>query len=289
VVGPIAKTVLDAALVLDAIAGYTPDDPKTALSIGRVPARGYTSQLRRTALRGKRIGLYGAGWRSADLSPETQALYNRAVAELTAQGAIVVADPFAGSGFAELALPDEPYDFRGTESAAFDLTQYLQRMGVASLDALRQLIGVSPFDEDQPLRWYVEVLPALAASLQDPSVEPDLSEFAALRDAYLAIFDEVMAAYGLDALVFPQTTEAIPELFSDDFISETTVSAINIAGLPAVTVPGGQYANKAPFSLLFVGQLWSEAELLGLAYAYEQATQYRIVPELVTDPAATSR
>jgi amidase len=289
VIGPIAKTVLDAALVLDAIAGYSPDDPKTAMSIGNIPARGYTAQLRRTALRGKRIGLYGAGWRSADLSPETQALYDRAVAELVAQGAVVVADPFAGSGFAELALPDEPYDFRGTESAAFDLTQYLQRMGVASLDALRQLIGVSPFDEDQPLRWYVEVLPALAASLQDPSVEPDLSEFAALRDAYLAIFDEVMAAYGLDALVFPQTTEAIPELFSDDFISETTVSAINIAGLPAVTVPGGQYANKAPFSLLFVGQLWSEAELLGLAYAYEQATQYRIVPELVTDPAATSR
>jgi amidase len=292
VVGPIAKTVLDAALVLDAIAGYSPDDPKTARSIGRVPARGYgyTSQLRRTALRGKRIGLYGAGWRSADLSPETQALYERAVAELAAQGAIVVADPFAGSGFAGLALPDEPYDFRGTESAAYDLTQYLQRLGVPSLDALRQLIGASPFDEDQPLRWYVEVLPALAASLQDPSAEPDLGEFVALRDAYLAIFNQVMAAHNLDALVFPQTTEAIPELFSDDSISETTVSAINIAGLPAVTVPGGQYANGAPFSLIFVGAPWSEAELLGLAYAYEQATQYRIVPELVTaDPAARGR
>jgi amidase len=289
VIGPIAKTVLDAALVLDAIAGYSPDDPKTALSVGRLPARGYTSQLRRTALRGKRIGLYGAGWRSADLSSETQALYDRAVAELVAQGAVVVADPFAGSGFAGLALPDEPYDFRGTESAAFDLTQYLQRLGVPSIEALRQLIGVSPFDEDQPLRWYVDVLPALAASLQNPSAEPDLSEFVALRDAYLTIFDQVMAAHNLDVLVFPQTTGAIPELFSDDFISETTVSAINIAGLPAVTVPGGQYANSAPFSLIFVGKPWSEAELLGLAYAYEQATQYRIVPELVTDPAAMSR
>jgi amidase/aspartyl-tRNA(Asn)/glutamyl-tRNA(Gln) amidotransferase subunit A len=290
VVGPIATNVVDAALVLDAIAGYSPDDPKTAMSIGHIPARGYTSQLRKTALKGKRIGLYGPGWRSTNLSPQTQALYNRAITELTAQGAIVVTDPFAGSGFAELALPNEPYDFRGTESAAYDLTQYLQRLGVPSLDALRQLIGVSPFDEGQPLRWYVEVLPVLAASLQNPSAAPDLSEFAALRDAYLAVFNQVMAAHNLDALVFPQTTESIPELFSGDFISETTVSAINIAGLPAVTVPGGQYANGAPFSLIFVGQRWSEAELLGFAYAYEQATHYRIVPELVTgDSMSVSR
>jgi len=42
---------------------------------------------------------------------------------LESLGAIVVADPFAGSGFADLALPDEPYDFRGTESAAYDLTK----------------------------------------------------------------------------------------------------------------------------------------------------------------------
>ncbi len=282
VVGPIARTVRDAALILDAIAGYSPEDPKTLASAGHIPPDGYTSQLSETALQGKRVGLYGPGWRSLALSEETQVLYENAIAELVAQGAVVVEDAFGGSGFAELALPDEPYDYRGTESAAYDFTQYLRRLGIPSIEALRQLIGVSPFDEDQPLRWYVEVLPALAASLQDPSVPPALDEFFDLKGAYLAIFNQVMAAHNLDALVFPQTTEAIPALFSGDFISETTVSAINIAGLPAVTVPGGQYRNNAPFSLIFVGPLWSEAELLGLAHDYEQATQHRIVPKLVT-------
>jgi amidase/aspartyl-tRNA(Asn)/glutamyl-tRNA(Gln) amidotransferase subunit A len=183
------------------------------------------------------------------LSDETEALYESAIAELVAQGAVVIEDPFAGSGLAELALPDEPYDYRGTESAAYDLTKYLQRLGLPSLEALRQLIGVSPFEEGQPLRWYVDVLPALAASLQDPSVEPDLDPFLDLKQAYLAVFNQVMAAHHLDALVFPQTTEAIPGLFSAEFISETTVSAINIAGLPAVTVPGRLCLALFRFSL----------------------------------------
>ena len=283
VVGPIAGTVRDAAVILDVIAGYSPDDPKTIASIGHIPQNGYTSQLSEGALQGKRLGLYGPGWRSLPLSDETQALYESAIAELVAQGAIVIEDPFAGSGLAELALPDEPYDYRGTESAAYDLTQYLQRLGVPSLEALRQLIGVSPFDEGQPLRWYVDVLPALAASLQDPSVEPDLSVVVDLKTAYLAVFNQVMAAHNLDALVFPQTTQAIPALFSDEFISETTVSAINIAGLPAVTVPAGQYGNRAPFSLIFVGPHWSEAALLGLAYGYEQVTQHRIAAKLIAN------
>lgn len=147
---------------------------------------------------------------------------------------------------------------------------------------MKQLIGVSPFDEGQPLRWYADVLPVLQASLQDPSVLPDLSEFADLKAAYLEIFNQVMAGHQLDALVFPQTTDALPLLFSDEFISETTVSAINVAGLPAITVPGGQFLNNAPFSLIFVGPQWSEVRLLGLAYAYEQATGQRIVPDLVS-------
>jgi len=68
-------------------------------------------------------------------------------------------------------------------------------------------------------------------------------------------------------------------LVSDVFIAETTVSAINIGGLPGVTVPAGQYAsNRAPFGLIFVGRPWSEADLLGFAYDYEQATHHRSRP-----------
>ncbi|HZP66571.1 MAG TPA: amidase [Rudaea sp.] len=279
-VGPIATNVRDAAVVLDVIAGASAADPKTAGANAHIPAGGYTSRLSTTALQGKRIGLYGPGWRSVALSAETTTLYARAVDELSARGAITVDDPFAGSGFAGLALPNAPYDYRGTESAAYDFTTYLHGLGVPSIDALKQRIGASPFDPGQPLYWYVETLPTLAASLRNPDVPPNLDDFYRLRTGYLSIFNQVVQTNRLDALVFPEATQAIPALFSNDVISETTVSAIDIAGLPVVTVPGGQYANGAPFSLIFVGPQWSEATLLAFAYDYEQATHHRIIPRL---------
>lgn len=282
VAGPIARTVLDAALVMDVLAGYSPEDPKTSASNGRVPRHGYTSELSRTALRGKRIGLYGPGWRLSDLSPETQALYTRAIEELEIQGATVVEDPFAGSGFAELALPGEPYDYRGTESAAHDFQGYLKGLTfngdvVGSIDELALIAGISPFQPvTGPLSWYADALPVLADSLLHPDDPPDLSGFWALRGQYLSVFDAVMAAHDLDALAFPQTYEEIPALFSAATYAATTESAINIAGLPGVVVPAGAYGSGAPFSLIFVGPLWSEARLLGYAYDYERATRHRI-------------
>ena len=65
-----------------------------------------------------------------------------------------------------------------------------------------------------------------------------------------------------------------------DFLSTRTVGELNIAGLPAVTVPAGYYASGAPFGLLFVGPLWSEAVLLALAHDYENATRHRKPPRL---------
>jgi Asp-tRNA(Asn)/Glu-tRNA(Gln) amidotransferase A subunit family amidase len=59
------------------------------------------------------------------------------------------------------------------------------------------------------------------------------------------------------------------------------VCEINIAGLPGVTVPAGFYASGAPFNLIFVGRMWSEADLLGFAYDYEQATRHRRAPDLI--------
>ena len=66
-------------------------------------------------------------------------------------------------------------------------------------------------------------------------------------------------------------------------IRETTVSEINVAGLPGVTVPAGYYASGAPFNLIFVGRLWSEGDLLACAYSYEQSTRHRRPPRLSVD------
>jgi Asp-tRNA(Asn)/Glu-tRNA(Gln) amidotransferase A subunit family amidase len=73
----------------------------------------------------------------------------------------------------------------------------------------------------------------------------------------------------------------LPGVFDNETYPATTVSEINIAGLPGVTVPAGQFRDGSPFSLIFVGPMWSEAPLLGMAYAYDKATRHRIVPKLV--------
>ena len=122
-------------------------------------------------------------------------------------------------------------------------------------------------------------LPQFVACMQAPTTPPDLSDFIALKERYLQIVDEVFMREGLDGLAFPQMREELPAIETGP-IQDTTVGEINIAGLPAVTVPAGYYASGAPFGLLFVGKLWSEADLLAYAYAYETATQHRTSPVL---------
>jgi aspartyl-tRNA(Asn)/glutamyl-tRNA(Gln) amidotransferase subunit A len=287
VVGPIGRCVRDAALALDVLAGFTMEDPKTVAGVGNIPEGGYASGLSGTALSGRRLGLYGPGWRDQPLSAETAALYARAQEEIRGRGATLVPDPFVGSGFAGLRQPvaeEYPFDARGLESAPHDMQRYLERMGPkAALRAFAAFAeATSAQDAFAPggVLHYLHRLPGFAAALADPSVPPPMPEFIAARAAYRRIFDAVMEAQGLDALVLPQMRADLPALHSGELIQETTVSEINIAGLPGVTVPAGFYASGAPFCLMFVGRMWSEATLLALAHDYETATRHRRAPGL---------
>ena len=271
VIGPHARTVKDAALMLDVIAGYSHEDPKTVASIGNIPKRGYTSKLNVFALKGKRIGLYGPGWRNDELTDETRRLYEQAIADLEAQGAVVIPDPFAGSGFAELM---QSLGFIGLESMLHDMQDYLERLGPgASIKTVADLIektGETPGVLDFIFQ----------DGLPDLSKPADLSAFVEARAKSLELFNSVMDKYDLDALFFPQMYKETPLLDSGEQIGSTTVSEVNITGVPLVTVPGGYYASGTPFSVVFVGKMWSEADLLGMAYDYEQATKHRKPPVL---------
>ncbi|WP_274648852.1 amidase [Paenibacillus humicola] len=274
VIGTHARTVHDAAAMLDVIAGYSYEDPKTVASIGNMPRGGYTSKLNKQALRGKRIGLYGKGWRDQELTEETQALYDRAVNELEKQGAVVIPDPFAGTGFAEYVKEAGSV---GIESVIYDMQNYLHRLGPsAAIHTVRELIDKT--GETPP------VFSRYNGNLPDPDGEPDLSKFLEARTKLLQIINDVMNRYDLDALAYPQMFKETPLLASDDDIGATTVSEINIAGVPLVTVPAGYYKSGSPFAIAFTGKMWSEADLLGMAYDYEQATRYRKAPVLTEKP-----
>ncbi|MFC7360400.1 amidase [Nocardioides astragali] len=279
VLGPLAKSVEDAAIMMDVLAGYSAEDPKTEGAV--VPAGGYTSQLSTHALEGKRIGLYGAGWRVGNnsvLSPETAELYAEAVAHLEEQGATVVEDPFAGSGFS--ALRTAGGSTGGGNSWA--IQQYLGRLGpsaaVHSIEELNTWADANGFEGDTRINNMVTGL----------STPLDLAPFLANRDNYLRIFGEVMEAHDLDALVFPQQVAEVGPIFGGS-VAASTVSEINVSQLPGVVVPDGAYASGKPFNLIMLDEKWSEAELLGYAYDYAEAYGGRIVNrDLSTTPGPTA-
>ena len=271
VLGPITKSVRDAALILDVIAGYTPDDPKTEAALGKLPNGGYTSLLSKDSLKGARVGLYGSGWRShnGELSEETKELYETTIAQLKEQGAIVIEDPFMGTGFSEL-LEKSDYDARGSEALPYDVDNYLKNLGasakIKSLAELNNLLGYDIFSDKGPLFYFSNI----KDFQPNEYASPDLEAFNTLRSNYLEIFNNVMRDNQLDMLVFPQQRKPIGDRVTGG-ISATTVSEINLSGLPLVTLPAGKYSTGQPYAIAFVGPMWSEAKLLGYAYDMEDA------------------
>ncbi|GAK08842.1 amidase family protein [Geomicrobium sp. JCM 19038] len=280
VLGPHSRSVEDAAIMLDVTAGYTVQDPKTIAAIGNIPADGYADDLSEDSLEGKRIGLYGEGWRDEALSEETEELYERSIEELEALGAEVVEDPFADSGFIDVM---EQYGNIGYEALVSDFQAYLDRLNpsgdLPSIAELFEQAEEVPWAEGGPLAHFGNRGVDFEKDLQNPYDIPEQVEFTKARTAYLHIVDQVIEEHDLDGFVYPQMSEEIPNLHEGDH-SATTVPEINMSGLPLVTVPAGNYESGSPFSLAFFGEMWSEQDLLAMAYSYEQDTNYREAPVL---------
>ncbi len=105
------------------------------------------------------------------------------------------------------------------------------------------------------------------------------------RTNMLGEFRQVMSDFNLDGLFFPEQSAEpgiLPAAPATGTYSNTTVSEVNLMGTPQVNLPGGYYADGTPFSVAFLGDTYSEASLLNYAYAFEQGTQYRVAPTLLT-------
>jgi amidase len=119
--GPMARTVTDAATLLDVVAGYDPADPITKLSQGHIP-KSYTASLDSNGLRGARIGVYRAYIDTSTADPEVKAVMEKAIQDLKVQGADIV-DPFVIPNFADLIDDVFCGDFQA------DVNDYLAKHG----------------------------------------------------------------------------------------------------------------------------------------------------------------
>jgi Asp-tRNA(Asn)/Glu-tRNA(Gln) amidotransferase A subunit family amidase len=312
VFGTNAKTVRDAANMLTAIAGAHPSDPNTAPSTtasGNVPAAGDAASLTTTALQGQRYGIDQPGasgaFKNTSLSADVQTLYTAARDVLTAQGATVVSNVFAGSPFQTMGgysvwggtnLPHEMFEYMKTlDPTKSPTTPDAFKTATGGIDLMTPsspLLGSftpTPANPDAPL--------ALGNNAANPSVNDAASvqKFMDGRALQLAEFRKVMADNNLDGLFFPQQSAEpglMPGFGGTGNYSAISVSEINLLGVPQVNLPFGYYTDGAPFSVAFIGDYYTEADLLAYAYDFESALAgtgfARTAPTLVPEPATAA-
>lgn len=308
--GPIARNVTDAAIALQVMSGSgIPADPLDFRTAGTGRTEGadnaqlgpYLPYLKKDALKGKRFGVpafmlsgnTGFGVSVAPrptnaMRPETRAMLMQAVDQLRAAGAeVVIDDTFMTDAFAQAVrkVSTRPYRRDGTN-------QWLHDFGPAeyqSVDAYEKAIGsplpatitgiTPPGTPTDPRR------PATPQVLLKDDPKADETYFAPRRAA-LAMFLAELDRLHLDGVVYPSAQmpppdETMPQSGQLSSGPHSSTGWNNNIGVPAVVVPAGFYPGGLPFGLEISTRPWHDGDLLGWAYAYEQATHLRRPPVLV--------
>ena len=281
--GPMTRTVEDAAILLDAIAATDPADTATASPQRR--QRPYRQALDGSGLRGARIGVARGAF--FGYSPAADRFVEAAIAEMKAQGAVIVDPaniPNAGKyddGELEVLL----YEFKA------GLDKYLGALGPsARVHSLADVIAFNETNRDREMPFFGQEL-MLRAQKKGPLTEKAYRDALArnLRLSRKDGIDAVMDRLRLDALVAPTGSPAwTTDLVNGDHFLGASSTPAAVAGYPSITVPAGS-AFGLPVGISFIGRAWSEAVLLKLAYAYEQATRHRRAPTFPATAGLTAR
>jgi len=275
-VGPLAKSVREVALVLDQVAGTDPEDAATATAAPH-SSGSFASALDASALKGARIGLLRQRFVGFTGEREIAVMMDTVAKELRAAGATVV----------DVSAPDIEAQYRAARNAepgalAAAWQAYLSRGAAAGekVITLRDLLASGKLAPVSARRFETALAPTPAGD----ELRKAHDEFIASREGFRDFFVRLMDAQQLDALVYPanqarpHTHEGGLERFGGE---PGTCQESALTGLPQVTVPGGFIGNgRYPFGVSLLGRLWTDARILSLAYAYEQATHHRKPPTL---------
>lgn len=262
VAGPLARTVTDLAIVLDATVGPDPDDAVTAGAAAHVPTS-YRDNLTAGRLKGARIGVLRALFGTAPEDEEVAAIVQKALDAMKGQGAeiIDVAVPGLDDLLRESSVTGDEFKF--------DFAAYLARHPDAPVKSLGEIIERGLYHEalDQVFR-----LRNAPEKRETEHYRLALLKRRALRDAV----DNALEAQRVDVMAYPTlkrkpTLIGEPQLGGNCQLSATT-------GLPAITMPAGFTVDGLPVGLELLGPAFSEPALLGVAFAWEQAATHRRAP-----------
>jgi amidase len=272
--GPMTRTVRDAAILLGALTGVDSRDPATKASAGR-SLTDYTTALDKNGLRGARIGVARKHYTGYHV--ETDKLLASAIDLMKQHGATIV-DPadIATAGKTD----DSEFDLLLYEFKA-DLNAYLNQLEPkVAVHSLADVIAFNSRNASRELRYFGQEIMEQAQQKGPLTEKKYLDTLASNRRLMGAQgIDATMAKYKLDALIAPtQGPPGLIDLVNGDPGGGGSFTApAAVAGYPHVTVPMG-LVRGLPVGLSFVGRAWSEAALLKLAYAFEQAAPARKKP-----------
>jgi amidase len=274
--GPMTRTVTDAALLLEAMAGTDPADPATADADAH--KTDYPGVLAANALKGARIGVLRD---KIGKNPDIIRQFDAAIAVMRKAGADVT------------EIKDSKIDDAGLGEAEFTVLLFELKTDMASYLAstpktvkprtLGDLITFNKATAATELNWFDQDVFALAESkgkLDDPAYLSALER--SKRLAGPDGIDRLLRENNVDILIAVTNGPAwVTDLVNGDQFSAPSASQLPaIAGYPHLTVPMGQ-VHGLPIGISFIGGKWQDARVLGAGYGFEQLTKARIKPRFI--------
>lgn len=270
--GPLARTVGDLLLMLDATVGYDPADPVTREGDGHIP-RTYNGLVGDAGLGDITLGVLTPLFGTAPEDQEVAALVQNAIQDIRSLGAGVVEMPFPG-------LDDLLRDTSVINAEfKFDLQDFLAKYPAAPVRTLRDILAGGKYG---PAVEGVLKRAEETAARDTPAYRSTLQRREAARRAVL----QAMSDNGITAFVYPTLRRKPAPIGQPQGGSNCQLSATT--GFPALSMPAGFTEDGLPVGMDLLGQPWTEGKLLKVAYAYERLVGPRRAPK-TTPPLGASR
>ena len=286
--GPLTRTVTDAALALDVMQGFDSADPVTARGASALADdESYTDYLNSDGLEGTRIGVVRDAFGAADNAGESPVVSQEEAEAQAAEVTTVIESAMhdmeqAGAEFVD---PVDVSDIQELYEGAGAPSSYKTYLN----DYLESLGDDAPYNNVEELAASNGYSCADAGSLREAAAaeeQPNLTESdeykraiggkVALRDAA----QELLAANDLDLLLYPTRSREPPKIGEDSDRIRQGFPLSPLAGLPAISIPAGYTEeDELPVGVELLGLQFEEPLLIEAAYAYEQATMQRQIPD----------